>query len=150
MRKFWVRAKEDEALAHQKPAPEYVWRGGFENMEVERLHAEAFDHSINDHDWNTQLERSLGWVTARSDNLLVGFVNVAWDGGVHAFILDTMVSINQRRRGIATELIDRVRAKAREAGCEWLHVDFEDHLAEFYWEACGFRATKAGLIDLTR
>lgn len=150
MSEFGVRSKEDGALAHQKPAPEYVWRGSFENMEVERLHAEAFDHSISDHDWNAQLERSLGWVTARSDNLLVGFVNVAWDGGVHAFILDTMVSINQRRRGIATELIDRVRAKTREAGCEWLHVDFEDHLAEFYWEACEFRATKAGLIDLTR
>ena len=137
-------------MAHQKSATEYVWRGGFENTEVERLHAEAFDHSISDYDWNAQLKRSLGWVTARSGSQLVGFVNVAWDGGVHAFILDTMVAINQRRRGMATELIDRARAKAREAGCEWLHVDFEDHLAEFYWEACGFRTTKAGLIDLTR
>ena len=137
-------------MAHQEPATEYVWRGGFENTEVERLHAEAVDHSIIDYGWNGQLERSLGWVTARSDNLLVGFVNVAWDGGVHAFILDTMVAINQRRRGIATQLIDRARAKAREAGCEWLHVDFEDHLEDFYVEACGFRPTKAGLIDLTR
>lgn len=137
-------------MAHQKPAIAYVWRGDFENMEVERLHAEAFHHSISDWDWSAQLTRSLGWVTARSDNLLVGLVNVAWDGGVHAFILDTMVAINQRHHGIATQLIDRARAKAREAGCEWLHVDFEDPLEEFYLKACGFRATQAGLIDLTR
>jgi hypothetical protein len=29
-------------------------------------------------------------VAARtSDGLLVGFVNIAWDGGYHAFLLDT-------------------------------------------------------------
>jgi hypothetical protein len=37
---------------------------------------------------------------------------------------------------------------AREAGCEWLHVDFEDHLRQFYFGACGFRPTDAGLIAL--
>ena len=137
-------------VAYKKTALEYVWRGHVENTEVERLHAEAFDHVVSDYDWNTQLKWSLGWVTARSDNLLVGFVNVAWDGGVHAFILDTMVAMAQRHRGIATDLIDRARVEAGEAGCEWLHVDFEDHLAVFYWEACGFGATKAGLIDLTK
>lgn len=34
---------------------------------------------------------SLGWVCARFDGALVGFVNVAWDGAAHAFILDTVV-----------------------------------------------------------
>jgi hypothetical protein len=37
---------------------------------------------------------------------------------------------------------------AREAGCEWLHVDFEDHLRSFYFDACGFARTNAGLIAL--
>ncbi len=32
---------------------------------------------------------SLGWVTAHDGDVLVGFVNVAWDGGDHAFLLDT-------------------------------------------------------------
>jgi hypothetical protein len=36
----------------------------------------------------------------------------------------------------------------RAAGCEWLHVDFEDHLRAFYFDACGFVPTNAGLIEL--
>jgi hypothetical protein len=34
------------------------------------------------------------------------------------------------------------------AKCEWLHVDFEDHLRPFYLASCGFRPTDAGLIAL--
>jgi hypothetical protein len=30
---------------------------------------------------------------------------------------------------------------------EWLHVDFEPHLDEFYHK-CGFKETRAGLIRL--
>jgi hypothetical protein len=37
---------------------------------------------------------------------------------------------------------------ARAAGCEWLHVDFEEHLRSFYVDRCGFRPTPAGLIAL--
>ena len=37
---------------------------------------------------------------------------------------------------------------ARAAGCEWLHVDFDDHLRAFYFDACGFAPTNAGLIEL--
>jgi hypothetical protein len=40
----------------------------------------------------------------------------------------------------------RVRAKA--AGCEYLHVDFEDHLRPYYFGACGFAPTNAGLMSL--
>jgi lincosamide nucleotidyltransferase len=36
---------------------------------------------------------------------------------------------------------------ALKRGVEWLHVDYEPHLADFY-RACGFRPTKAGLIHL--
>ena len=38
--------------------------------------------------------------------------------------------------------------EARAAGCEWLHVDFDDHLRPFYLEACGFVPTNGGLIAL--
>jgi hypothetical protein len=37
---------------------------------------------------------------------------------------------------------------AREAGCEWLHVDFDDDLRPFYYDACGFTPTNAGLLRL--
>jgi hypothetical protein len=70
----------------------YEWRGEFENAAVNALHAEGFGHRVMDIDWRTQVHRhSLGWVCARDVGTLAGFVNVAWDGGVHAFVLDTVV-----------------------------------------------------------
>ena len=77
----------------------------------------------------------------------VGFVNLAWDGGVHAFVLDTTVHPALRRRGIGSELVRRVAAAARERDVVWLHVDCEPHLVGFY-RRCGFRHTEAGLMDL--
>lgn len=127
----------------------HEWRGSLANAEINALHAQGFEHSIRDDDWVAQLERhSLGWVCARDAETLIGFVNVAWDGGVHAFVLDTLVEQNFRRHGIATQLITLAVEHARASGCEWLHVDFEDHLRPFYFEACGFQPTNAGLIAL--
>lgn len=100
-------------------------------------------------DWKTQVQaHSLGWVTARDAGELVGFVNVPWDGGTHAFLLDTIVSAREERQGIGTELVAIAAAEARAAGCEWLHVDFDDELRPFYLNACGFRAAAAGLMSL--
>lgn len=130
----------------------YTWRGDVTSAELNALHAEAFDTHIygdDEWDWVAQLEgHSLGWVVARDGDALVGFVNVAWDGLVHAWIQDTMVAATARRRGIATELVGRAVKESRAGGCEWLHVDFEDHLRAFYLEACGFTETNAGLIQL--
>jgi ribosomal protein S18 acetylase RimI-like enzyme len=128
----------------------YEWRGRVGNGELNALHAEAFDHRLRADDWETQLSRhSLGWVCARDDQELAGFVNVAWDGDVHAFILDTLVAATARRHGIGTRLVELAATQARGAGCEWLHVDFDDdYLARFYFDGCGFRPTKAGLIRL--
>jgi ribosomal protein S18 acetylase RimI-like enzyme len=127
----------------------YQWRGEFDNAELNALHAEAFEHRVLDDDWRAQVERhSLGWVTAREDGELVGFVNVCWDGAIHAFILDTVVAARAGRRGIGTRLVRIATERARAAGCEWLHVDFDDHLRAFYFDACGFSPTNAGLIAL--
>ena len=130
----------------------YLWRGDVASAELNALHAEAFDTRVyGDHEWDwvAQLrDHSLGWVAARDGDTLVGFVNVLWDGLVHAWIQDTMVATSARHRGIATELVARATAECRAAGCEWLHVDFEDHLRSFYFEACGFTPTNAGLIEL--
>ncbi|MHA6297450.1 GNAT family N-acetyltransferase [Devosia sp. CAU 1758] len=93
------------------------------------------------------LARSLAHVVAMDDERLVGFVNVAWDGGVHAFILDTSVDPDYRRQGIATRLVRCATALARDRGAEWLHVDFESHLEDLYRQ-CGFKPTAAGLIRL--
>ena len=127
----------------------YEWRGDFDGAAVNALHAEGFDHPYQDIGWVTQVHRhSLGWVCARLDGELVGFINVAWDGGVHAFILDTVVSVGQQRSGIGAELVAVAAREARAAKCDWLHVDFEDGLRAFYFDTCGFTPTDAGLIAL--
>jgi GNAT superfamily N-acetyltransferase len=128
-----------------------TWRGDFNNAELNELHAEAFETRVYDEaewNWAEQVEHSLGWVVARESARLVGFVNVVWDGLVHAWIQDTMVAGSARHRGVGTELVAVAVTEARGAGCEWLHVDFEDHLRPFYFDACGFTPTNAGLIEL--
>lgn len=128
---------------------EYAWRGDFDNHEVNALHAEGFGHRPGEVDWWTRLDRhSLGWVCARQEMTLVGFVNVAWDGAAHAFLLDTLVDARLRRHGVGTRLVAVAEDGARAAGCQWLHADFVGHLRGFYFDACGFRPTNAGLIAL--
>ena len=129
--------------------PTLEWRGAFANAELNALHAECFEHAVLDDDWWAQVNRfSLGWVCLRLEGRLAGFVNVAWDGGVHAFLLDTAVTPSLQRQGHATRLVAEAIAQARAAGCEWLHVDFDPHLRGFYLDACGFAPTEAGLVRL--
>ncbi len=99
-------------------------------------------------DFSGVLSRSLGHIGAYDGgNSLIGFVNIAWDGGIHAFILDTCVHPAKRRNGVATRLVKAAETLARERGAVWLHVDFEEHLAAFY-RSCGFGESRAGLIRL--
>ncbi|MTD12809.1 GNAT family N-acetyltransferase [Nakamurella sp. YIM 132087] len=128
------------------------WRGAFTSDEANRLHAEAFGarlYSSEEWDWERQVAaHSLGWVTARSEGRLVGFVNVLWDGLVHAWIQDVMVDSASRRLGIGRALVDAAAHGARESRCLYLHVDFDDALRPFYIDSCGFRPTSAGLLEL--
>lgn len=73
--------------------------------------------------------------------------NVAWDGGVHAFLLDTTVHPDVQRRGLGTQLVQAAAAECFARGLHWLHVDYEPHLDDFY-RGCGFVHTHAGLLRL--
>ncbi|MES2152485.1 MAG: GNAT family N-acetyltransferase [Pseudomonadota bacterium] len=147
---------EGKYLLKPSPAPptfdspySLEWRGKFLNVELNALHAECFGHKIFEDDWWSQVNRfSLGWVCMRWSDDLIGFVNVAWDGGVHAFLLDTMIRSALRRRGLAIQLVAQAVDRVRSTGCEWLHVDFEPPLRPFYFDACGFKPTDSGLIRL--
>ncbi|MEV0091649.1 GNAT family N-acetyltransferase [Streptomyces sp. NPDC050738] len=93
------------------------------------------------------MARSLVWIAAHRGERLVGYVNVAGDGGVHAFILDTTVHPDEGRRGLGVRLVHAAADEARARGAHWLHVDYEAGLEPFY-AACGFRPTSAGLLPL--
>ncbi|MFJ8623316.1 GNAT family N-acetyltransferase [Kitasatospora sp. NPDC093550] len=125
------------------------WRGDFDDTDLDALHADGFGHPVTRTPWRERLERhSLGWLCAREDGSLVGFVNVVWDGAVHAFVLDTVVARHRERSGVGAALVATAAREARAAKCEWLHVDFEEHLRPFYVGACGFKETAAGLLAL--
>ena len=94
-----------------------------------------------------ELEAALCYVAAFDGVHLVGFVKLIGDAGVHAFLLDPSVDAAYKRRGIGRELVAQAVQYARDHGCEWVHVDFDDDLEGFY-RACSFRPTKAGLIQL--
>jgi GNAT superfamily N-acetyltransferase len=117
-----------------------------ENVAMNTLFGLAWENHAPS-DFERQLQHSLLWVCAYDADLLVGFVNLAWDGGIHAFLLDTTVHPDYQRRGIGKELVVQAAQAAKAHNIEWLHVDYEPHLESFY-QSCGFAPTLAGLRNL--
>ncbi|WP_201295030.1 MULTISPECIES: GNAT family N-acetyltransferase [unclassified Nocardiopsis] len=79
----------------------HTWRGAFDNDALDALHALGFGQEPEGTDWESRVNaHSLGWVCAHRGGELVGFVNVVWDGGVHAFLLDTVTHPRLQRTGV--------------------------------------------------
>jgi GNAT superfamily N-acetyltransferase len=146
-----ARALDSIAIVRQGralPDVRFAWRAEATDDELVTL-TQSHGGTAQAGWWDRIRPHSLGWVTARTDDgTLIGFVNVAWDGGDHAFLIDTKVRPDQQRRGIGTKLVRIAVDHAKEAGCEWIEVDFDEPLAPFYYDACGFTPTPAGLAHL--
>ena len=127
----------------------FHWRGDFDNAEVNELHAEAFGHRVLEDDWQAQssaAQPGLGLRARRRPARRLRQRRVGWRSARLRPRHDG--PSRSRPAGIGTELVAISVAESRAAGCEWLHVDFDDHLREFYFDACGFEPTNAGLIKL--
>src|ERR1700688_3487411 len=76
------------------------WRGQVESGELRSLFEDARGQPLGEQDMVGRVQaHSLGWVTARNgDGCVVGFVNVAWDGALHAFLIDTSVASRTQRQ----------------------------------------------------
>lgn len=130
---------------------ELVFRSRFavDDEVVSNLHDSAFGSPGPVLPWCDRLARfSVSWVGAFDGPALVGFVHAVWDGGHHAFLLDTAVLPEYQRQGVGRTLVERLVSDVKDAGCEWLHVDYEPHLQSFYGASCGFRPTEAGLLHV--
>ena len=131
------------------PGPMIEWRAPFTNEEIHLLHAGAFNTRLftaEEWDWVALVNKhSFGWVTARLNHSLVGFANVITDGFAHAWLQDVMVSPDHQRSGIGVQVVERATEEAGKSTCEWLHVDFDDDVADFYYRRCGFQRSNAGL-----
>lgn len=100
-------------------------------------------------DFQSVLTRSLTHVGAFLHDELIGFANMAWDGGRHGFLVDVCVHPDYRDYGIGQSMVEKAIAAARSRGIEKVHVDFEPHLRDFYL-SCGFRPTDAGILTIAR
>lgn len=119
-----------------------------DDAELSAMHAAAFGEPLRSHAWAARLAaHSLTWLDARDGDVPAGFVNVAWDGDQHAFLLDLMVDTAYRRRGLGRALVAGAVDQAAASGCTWLHADFSPALAPFY-RSCGLSPTDAGLVRL--
>ena len=125
----------------------YVRRANLDALRLGALFAAAWGSPKPGYE--RALAHSFTWVTASSGDELVGFVNVAWDGDAHFFLLDTTVHPNWQRKGIGRRLVEEAIEACRGHG-EWLHVDANEELMTRFYEPCGFRSTAAGLVDLRR
>jgi GNAT superfamily N-acetyltransferase len=117
------------------------------NAELDLLYGAAWPNHQAPYDFGPELQHALTVVGAYHGRRLIGFARLAWDGGIHAFLLEPTVHPDYRHRGIGRTLVARAVEVARERGMEWVHVDYLPELHPFY-EACGFRPTPAGLIRL--
>jgi GNAT superfamily N-acetyltransferase len=119
------------------------------NILLNRLYTAVWPEH-QERDFHRVLDRSVTYVGAfDDDDVLVGFVYVAWDGEAHAFLLEPMVLPEYRGRGIGIELIRQAAREAGDAGARWLHADFRPDLERFY-TAAGFLPSRGGVMPLHR
>ena len=69
------------------------------DLELNALFSASWpNHHVTE--FQAALRSSMAYICAYQEGKLVGFVNAAWDGKTHAFILDTTVHPEHRRRGV--------------------------------------------------
>ena len=82
---------------------------------------------------------SLCHICAYDGGLFVGYVNAAWDGGVHVFLLDPTVHPGHRHRGIGTALLRQTQIFAAERNQRVsIHVETFNPARHLY-ERLGFK-----------
>jgi GNAT superfamily N-acetyltransferase len=124
----------------------YLERASLDNDELQALFVRAWAGN-GKVGYDAVLARSFTWISAHHGARLIGFVNVAWDGGVHFFLLDTTVDPDYRHGGVGSRLVVSAVDACRGHG-EWVHVDAGAELMERLYVPAGFGPAHAGTIDV--
>jgi len=131
------------------PAIQFRRRQHFEFASLQHLFVRAWGDPTGKPGYEKVLQHSFTWITAGSGDELIGFVNVAWDRGVHFFLLDTTVDPDYQRQGIGMRLVREAIDACRGCG-EWVHVDAAPELMKRLYFPAGFTPSDAGVANITR
>ena len=88
-------------------------------------------------DLATAIKNSWYTLSVYDDGTLVGFGRVMCDGALHAMIFDLIVHPSYQRRGIGSEVLNRILSVCRDAGIPDVQLFAANGMAPFY-ERHGF------------
>ena len=96
------------------------------------------------------LERSFAWVLVFRGGQLLGFANVAWDGGPNYFLMDLSIDPScaeddQIFKGMIEAAVQRCQ---KEGGS--VRIDAPEDLLQSFFQPLGFRRVTAGVIHLQK
>ena len=75
-------------------------------------------------DFQSILTRSLTHVGAYLGDRIIGFANMAWDGGIHGFLVDVCVHPEFRDHGIGQSMVEAALKVARKRGLQKVHAQW--------------------------
>lgn len=133
---------------------DFNWRGLFGDSEVNTLPAQAFSGRVfadDEWDWASVVERYSPGLGGRSGRRPARRFPERPLGRPHPCLAagTSWFAESARHRGVGAQMVVVAADAARSAGCEWLHVDFDPALRNFYLGACGFEPSEAGLLRLS-
>jgi ribosomal protein S18 acetylase RimI-like enzyme len=98
------------------------------------LSADAFDNGRSPEALRRSFEQSQHVAIARDGERVVGMARLLSDGVCNAYLLDVWTASSHRRRGIASAMVDRLRAAV-----PGQHVGLQTGDAQRFYERLGFR-----------
>lgn len=100
-------------------------------------------------DFNETLKRSLAYVIVRDEGgNLIGYCNLAWDGGRHATIFDLNVHPDHRNKDFVFLMLEELLEVAKNTpSLRFLHADFNKSRTKIA-EKYGFDIINGGIMYL--
>lgn len=90
----------------------YLVNPAISNDKLNELFVQSW-HAHTDMDFESIHLHSLACVVSYNNDEPIGYINIAWDGYIHAFLLNTTVHPDWRLKGIGQALVQKAAAIAK-------------------------------------